>query len=61
MKTLFNLKAIPKYVYLPEDILQQEYQTYLALCHKLMAEGHTSVCMFLNFDMWLDSMEYVVY
>lgn len=61
MKTLFNLKAIPQYVYLTEDTLQQEYQTYLAMCHKLMAEGHTSICMFLNFGEWLDSMEYIVY
>lgn len=61
MKSLFNLKNNPQYVYLTEDVLQQEYQTYLSMCHKLMADGHTSICMFLNFDMWLDSMEYIVY
>ena len=61
MKSLFNLKDNPQYVYLTEDVLQQEYQAYLSMCHKLMADGHTSICMFLNFDMWLDSMEYIVY
>lgn len=61
MKSLFNLKNNPQYVYLTEDVLQQEYQTYLSMCHKLMADGHTSICMFLDYGEWLDSMEYIVY
>ena len=61
MKSLFNLKNNPQYVYLTEDTLQQEYQAYLQNCEVLCNKGFTATFMWLNFDMWLDSMEYIVY
>jgi len=68
MKALFNLKYLPQYQYIMEDQLQVEYQSYLSICQERRhfirqspAYEQISTCMWLNFDMWLDYMEYIVY
>lgn len=61
MGALFVMKYSPQYVYITEDQAQKEYKEYLRECGRLASEGYTSTMVWLNFEQWLASMEYIIY